>query len=684
MEDMEKEPHSPIQRNNYFSSKQIKSATSQKEESDLEQYDGSKSCSVSSIKDFESDNEKDIEPQELIYTTRDYDEVEQNRLKNLETETRCITEELKKEIAEKDKIILAQALKQAQIQKDFQEQLAKETQNLIEKVVDITKNMNANHIEEINKVVGNLCNRFETINQQRQQQDIKKENLSPKEEKKNNFVNLTFSKFKEILQNSQEKDRLKSMETDVIHKYEAKIKELNNLDFKSRKQQKDEIEIWFKNQQEQIKILRKRSISQALKQTANIIEENNESNVILGFEEKGVDKFNIEKTGYEDKNNEEIVSTDMQYPTNISIKNLVQTADIPQEVNTPTEGKTTDPEARSSSEIDWLISLDGSSNQIRERNFVKEKHEELHIENNSDDNRYKDAELKKENALACPTKLEDEKFERKLDPIKGGRTPSEPSEDPRCNSITDSIIDMFLQEVKEHLFPKRPISIKPSEIVSKDKISGINTSIYYIESYVSEVFQEVLKDPENFVASLSIPLNRDPLFILGQIQNEDQEYFDTIEQTLTQSVLSTDLYLEIERSHKINTLDNKPKNKQHDELLTEWSNVHNKCIFDAINDALDYYRPYSIKGPPLPWSKQLRELTYKNGSVESILDVLWGVKGKVLTWAISNGGTLNIPLELCFENLGQEKSKLDQYREERLEIILAAEVKKLSYLILGK
>jgi hypothetical protein len=41
-------------------------------------------------------------------------------------------------------------------------------------------------------------------------------------------------------------------------------------------------------------------------------------------------------------------------------------------------------------------------------------------------------------------------------------------------------------------------------------------------------------------------------------------------------------------------------------------------VFDAINEALDGYRPYGLKGPPMPWSKLTRTLTYKNGQKEHI------------------------------------------------------------------
>ena len=48
-------------------------------------------------------------------------------------------------------------------------------------------------------------------------------------------------------------------------------------------------------------------------------------------------------------------------------------------------------------------------------------------------------------------------------------------------------------------------------------------------------------------------------------------------------------------------------------VLQEWENIHNKVLFDAVNEALDNYRPYGLRGPPLPWSQSTRTLTYKNG-----------------------------------------------------------------------
>ena len=38
-------------------------------------------------------------------------------------------------------------------------------------------------------------------------------------------------------------------------------------------------------------------------------------------------------------------------------------------------------------------------------------------------------------------------------------------------------------------------------------------------------------------------------------------------------------------------------------VQAEWENIHNKVLFDAVNEALDNFRPYGLRGPPLPWSQ---------------------------------------------------------------------------------
>ena len=69
-------------------------------------------------------------------------------------------------------------------------------------------------------------------------------------------------------------------------------------------------------------------------------------------------------------------------------------------------------------------------------------------------------------------------------------------------------------------------------------------------------------------------------------------------------------------------------------------NIHNKAIFDAVNEAMDGLRPYGLKGPPLPWSNQPKTLTFKFGKPETLDLLLQKVKLKMMEWSSANAGML--------------------------------------------
>ncbi len=94
-------------------------------------------------------------------------------------------------------------------------------------------------------------------------------------------------------------------------------------------------------------------------------------------------------------------------------------------------------------------------------------------------------------------------------------------------------------------------------------------------------------------------------------------------------------------------------------LKCEWENIHNKVIFDAINEALDGCRPYGLKGPPLPWSKQTRSLTNKNSDEKQLPKILDQIKDKVMKWTKTYAGTMQ------FSELLQE-FKIPYLDEEQL------------------
>ena len=43
-------------------------------------------------------------------------------------------------------------------------------------------------------------------------------------------------------------------------------------------------------------------------------------------------------------------------------------------------------------------------------------------------------------------------------------------------------------------------------------------------------------------------------------------------------------------------------------FLAECEHIHNKVLFDCINDSLLNFKPFSKEGKPLPWSRQNRKL----------------------------------------------------------------------------
>jgi hypothetical protein len=52
-------------------------------------------------------------------------------------------------------------------------------------------------------------------------------------------------------------------------------------------------------------------------------------------------------------------------------------------------------------------------------------------------------------------------------------------------------------------------------------------------------------------------------------------------------------------------------------------------IFDCLNEALQQHRPYGIKGKPMPWSYNVRELA----KISDIDSVISNVKREVTSWS---------------------------------------------------
>lgn len=105
------------------------------------------------------------------------------------------------------------------------------------------------------------------------------------------------------------------------------------------------------------------------------------------------------------------------------------------------------------------------------------------------------------------------------------------------------------------------------------------------------------------------------------------------------------------------------------------THIHNKAIFDAINEALDRFRPYGLNYLPPIWSKRTRSLTHKHNSQKQMEKVFAQIKSIVGNWSTSFCGAL--PNSELMRKKGVQcdsNDQLDSIKEERLALILGSEM----------
>lgn len=83
------------------------------------------------------------------------------------------------------------------------------------------------------------------------------------------------------------------------------------------------------------------------------------------------------------------------------------------------------------------------------------------------------------------------------------------------------------------------------------------------------------------------------------------------------------------------------------EMISEADHIHNKAIFDSVNEAMNMARPYGAGGEPMPWSNQPRKNVYLmiEDNIESVTynleKILQSVKERVLKWASLCAGSIS-------------------------------------------
>jgi len=67
------------------------------------------------------------------------------------------------------------------------------------------------------------------------------------------------------------------------------------------------------------------------------------------------------------------------------------------------------------------------------------------------------------------------------------------------------------------------------------------------------------------------------------------------------------------------------------DMMSEAQHIHNKVVFDCVNESLNMVRPYGSQGEPMPWSRKPRKnLIFLFDCAEDLDSILLQVKNTVI------------------------------------------------------
>ncbi|KAM3130284.1 hypothetical protein pb186bvf_017580 [Paramecium bursaria] len=236
--------------------------------------------------------------------------------------------------------------------------------------------------------------------------------------------------------------------------------------------------------------------------------------------------------------------------------------------------------------------------------------------------------------------------------------------------ILNSIIGQEIQDMYEELNDKG-IDIAHLYLQSIKPQKGIKTGLQYVKNYLDVLKEFALQEDQlNIIRKINIPIGPSPKEMLKLLRYYEQEDQSIDDQFIFQAILSQEIYANLERrlmeDQSIST---------NDEFLLELEHFHNKIIFDALNEALDYYRPYGLGCYPFPWKTQPQSLQQRLIMEDKIENIL--IKGviKVSEWAQSLVGIIIDKEDSPFPKILQlDQEYLNQIKEDRMIRMLNAEV----------
>jgi hypothetical protein len=194
---------------------------------------------------------------------------------------------------------------------------------------------------------------------------------------------------------------------------------------------------------------------------------------------------------------------------------------------------------------------------------------------------------------------------------------------------------------------------------------GVPTNIDAVEEYLNQVGAIMEESWEQYLARLQTPIPPEPLEMLSYLRVvEDEEAepeFDKEEDNSNELILHQDLLEAMEGRTEVA-----------DSNLLGYAQLHNRAVFDALNEALDHERPYGLLGRPFPWkAKDKFDRRLRRGDYLSMVD---SAKERVLVWCEANCGTFFDKENPVFGHIDLTEEQVRAVREHRLSRLMASEL----------
>jgi hypothetical protein len=183
----------------------------------------------------------------------------------------------------------------------------------------------------------------------------------------------------------------------------------------------------------------------------------------------------------------------------------------------------------------------------------------------------------------------------------------------------------------------------------KDQEKEVDPSLEFMIEYLNVMANELKENEAEVLEAINTPVYQDPMTRLCSLQdfsNQVLSKFPTLE-----LILPPDLCSELK--------------VRFESLEIPTRQIYLQMLFDCVNEALNYIRPFGVTGIPDPWSNHPRIL-FGEAELENVFN---RVLGYMVKWASCKAGLFH-SLELTVD-----EDKLSSLREEKMSALLCIDVK---------